>query len=105
MNYDDLRLAEKYLRLSESARAREIPFTLTFAQFKRLYQRERCTYSGVVLTSEQGPEQATMDRICAAGPYSVENCVVCCRASNSHKGGMTAKEILAVARMIRRRKL
>ena len=47
---DDKECAERYLKKIEYATSREVEFTLTFAEFKKLMARKKCAYTGISLT-------------------------------------------------------
>lgn len=80
---DDLTLARKYLNKAQSSKDRGIPFTLSFADYKRLYNRKRCFYTGVLLEHDNN---FSLDRIDSSIGYTKENTVPCDLAFNKLKG-------------------
>jgi len=90
----------------QSAQDRGLEFDLTFAQFRSLFRRRFCPYSGRVMSTRDGDEdQATVDRIDASLGYVHGNVILCSRRLNAIKSNLTAAEMNAMYRVVRRRKL
>lgn len=73
---NDITIAKKLLSKQANAKQRGIPFSLSFADTKRLMTRKTCYYTGVKLTQE-GENQRTFDRIDSTKGYTKENTIVC----------------------------
>lgn len=86
----DLLIMRKYKHKVDNARERGLEFTLTFAQFRNIYTRTRCAYTGRKLTvSTTQPQPATdltVERIDSSRGYVPGNCIAVCATSNNIKG-------------------
>lgn len=91
----DLAKCEGYIALSTSAKARHIPFTLTYKRYCQLLKAKRCFYTGVVLDKSNSLSSVhfTLDRIDGTGPYSDDNVVPCAAKLNLRKGNLSVAEI------------
>lgn len=84
----DVDIAQRYVIKSAQSKERGIEFELTFSEYKRLMNKKRCCYTGVVLLDNcrsQHPRKRTIDRIDSTGPYSKANCVAASMLSNKLK--------------------
>lgn len=77
----------KYLSKQINCAKRGIEFNLTFSEFKALYKRKHCYYSGVILEIE-GPNKITLDRKDPSLGYISGNVVSCSKFSNAFKNKM-----------------
>ena len=50
---DDIQIASKFVAKAKSSSDRNIPFTLSFNQYKRILNTRKCYYTGVELTFEK----------------------------------------------------
>ena len=86
----DLMVARKYKHKENDAHQRNLSFTLTFAQFRHLFTRKNCAYTGIPLTvsllSTQPDTDLTVERIDNTKGYDVGNVIAVCKAANSLKG-------------------
>jgi hypothetical protein len=74
-----------WLNLRKSAKKRGIPFCLGFEEFKAFCDREN-----FVARVGSGPEDATIDRREASGPYHIDNIRVLTNRENGTLGGALA---------------
>ena len=94
---NEVHIANAYTGKANNAKQSGHEFTLSFAQFKRLYLRKTCYYSGELL-SKRGKEftgawnYPTYERIDASKGYIAGNVVVICHCLNSLKGTIESKE-------------
>lgn len=72
----------KYRVYKESAKKREIEFSLTQSEFETFWQRP-CTYCGDAI------ETIGLDRIDSSLGYTLDNCISCCIVCNKMKLTMT----------------
>lgn len=110
----DIAIMQKFQRKMDNSRTRNIAFTLTFDEFREVYQRKYCVYTQVQMTFSQSaknqrPTDITIDRIDASKGYEPGNVVACCLAANSLKGGfenptngLTMKQIFRMMYVIQR---
>jgi hypothetical protein len=85
---DDLTIARKYVNKANSAASKGLEFDLTFAEFKSLFKRKRCAFSGVELTDVDGGPAATdrtIDRIDNTKGYVSGNVVASCFFANQFR--------------------
>lgn len=87
---DDVTLAKKYVGKSGNAKQRDIEFTLTFSEFKALFRRKTCYYTGIPMRDTESyqqpkPDTRTIDRIDSSLGYVAGNVVPCCYAVNQLK--------------------
>lgn len=86
-----------------SAKKSGIEFTLTLDQLMDIYhdQDGNCAVSGRVLSPMMGDKNAaSIDRIVAGGPYSMDNVQLVVKRINTFKGQMNNEELLAFAQKI-----
>lgn len=80
------------LHLSQSAKDRNLDFSLSFKTVKRLLECKRCFYTND-LFEEEGPKSRTIDRVDASIGYLENNVVACTSEINSKKVNLTIVEI------------
>jgi len=103
-NMNDITLARRYMSTFESARDRNIEFTLSLSEMRSILSRKVCPYTNEIMTDDdKDPNQKTLDRIDAARGYVSGNVIACCRKINSLKSNLTSKEILSMAKIVRRK--
>lgn len=88
--YPEYEIAKAYSNKIQNAVQRNIEFDLTLAQFKKIYARKTCYYTGINLTkcemnSPLKYTDRTIDRIDSSKGYVVGNVVVCCHKANLFK--------------------
>lgn len=76
-----IRIAEKYLSLLNSAKSRSLPFNLHMSDVKRLMEAKTCFYTKVPLTNSN----RTADRVDATKGYVRGNVVACTSVANQIK--------------------
>ena len=83
----DLRIAKKYLRLSNGARDRGLEFDLSLADVKKLLNTKRCFYTGVKLdpVAEDQKDRTSFDRKDPKKGYVKGNVVACSYEANQFK--------------------
>ena len=60
----DTTIAKKYVSKINNAKQLGHKFSLTFAEFKRLMNTEKCAYSGIILTDDKDKfSSRTIDRL------------------------------------------
>lgn len=100
----DYELALKFIAKAKSSSDRNIPFTLSFFEYKRLLKAKRCYYTGVELTFEKNqPNTFTIDRIDASKGYVKGNCVACSNAINQKKRDLTLLDMKQIFRKIKKK--
>lgn len=88
----DLDVAKKLLHLAQSAKDRNLEFTLSFKTVKRLLTVKRCYYTNVEF-EESGPLARTIDRVDTLKGYIEGNVVACTSSINGKKVNLTLEEI------------
>lgn len=86
-NYEAL-IARKFLNKLDNARKRELEFTLTLADVKRLMTRKTCYYTGRYMRDDvldEHPDKRTFERLDNKKGYTKENTVACCNLVNQLK--------------------
>lgn len=85
----DLLVARKYKHKRDNAIERKLSFTLTFAQFRKLFTRKLCTYTGIPMTvslaAVQPETDLTVERVDNSKGYEPGNVVAVCKAANALK--------------------
>ena len=93
----DLKVAQKYVSLSNNASSRRLEFSLTLNHVKKLLTAKKCYFTDSV--------QRTVDRLDASKGYTVENTVACTLGFNQKKNNLTAEEIKMMYNALKRKKL
>ena len=85
--HSDVELGIWYVRKAHSAFERDIEFSLSFAEYKKLMTKKTCFYTGYPFSahSERNDRVATLDRINPDLGYTVDNTVVCLKVVNAIK--------------------
>lgn len=90
----DLKTSRKLISLEVSARDRGLEFDLTFNNVQSLLLEDKCYFTGMTLTDEEGKyNQRSIDRLDNNKGYVNGNVVVCARGFNVKKGNLTPHEI------------
>ncbi len=101
---DDIQIAAKFVAKAKSSSDRNIPFMLSFSEYKRLLKTKKCYYTGVELTFEKNqPNSFTIDRIDADRGYVPGNCVACSNIINQKKKDLSLSDMRCIFRKIKRR--
>lgn len=93
----DTMVASRYGMKTHDAQNRGKDFQLTLAQFRSLYTRKRCAYTGVLLTykrDENGnmpPNFATLERVDNLKGYVMGNVVIVAHEANKIKSVFESK--------------
>ena len=84
---EDVIIATKYRNKALNAKERNIQFSLTFSQFKKLLQRKTCGYTGLplCLTENDNDMSPTIERIDGNKGYVQGNCIVVASKYNQLK--------------------
>ncbi|WP_155243538.1 hypothetical protein [Vibrio harveyi] len=84
---DDLKYSTKYLSKVKNAMERGIDFFLTLSEYKSLFRRKTCAYTGVQLDHSDSNSMfyPTLERIDNNKPYIKSNCVVVSKQANITK--------------------
>ena len=101
---NDIDIASKYIAKARSSADRNIPFMITFNEYKRLLRTKKCFYSGVELTFEQNKDNSfTIDRISAEIGYVPGNVVACSLKMNQKKRDLTLEDLRMLFKKLKRR--
>ena len=101
---DDIQIAAKFVAKAKSSSDRNIPFMLSFSEYKRLLKTKKCYYTGVELTFEKNqPNSFTIDRIDADRGYVPGNCVACSYIMNQKKKDLTMNDLRLMFRRLKKR--
>lgn len=101
---NDIEIAVKYAAKARSSADRNIPFMLSFYDYKRLLNTRKCYYSGVELTFEASKDNSfTIDRIDASIGYVPGNVVACSLKMNQKKKDFTLDELRMVFKKLKKR--
>lgn len=94
----DLLVARKYKHKEQDAYSRNLSFTLTFAQFRHLFTRKNCGYTGIPMTvsvSQPQPEtDLTVERIDNTKGYELGNVIAVCKAANALKAVLENPQLI-----------
>jgi hypothetical protein len=88
----DLDVANKLIKLYQSAKDRNIEFDLTLKKVRQLLQVKTCYYTGVEF-DETGPRARSIDRVDSNLGYVDDNVVACTVDINGKKANLTNEEI------------
>lgn len=101
---NDIDIALKYTAKARSSADRNIPFMISFNEYKRLLNTKKCFYSGVELTFEQQKDNSfTIDRIDASFGYIPGNVVACSLKMNQKKRDLTMDDMRMMFRKLKKR--
>lgn len=95
----DIALCRRYIQSVDSARDRNIEFTLTFCAYKNLLKRKICPYSGKPLITTGKDRNISIDRIDNTKGYIPGNVIACDRLTNNQKDNLTVDTIYAIAKV------
>lgn len=103
--YSEYKMVKRYLNKFKDAYERDIPFELTFNQFKKILSRKVCPFSGRVMTDDENqPDSRSLDRIDASKGYIRGNVIACSYRINCIKSNLTEEEILNIVKVIQKRR-
>jgi hypothetical protein len=88
----DLEVANKLIKLYQSAKDRQIEFDLTLKKVRQLLQVKTCYYTGVKF-EETGQLARSIDRVDSDSGYIDDNVVACTVDINGKKANLTNEEI------------
>jgi|APCry1669190288_1035285.scaffolds.fasta_scaffold86230_2 hypothetical protein len=91
-NVSDLDVANKLIKLYQSAKDRNIDFDLTLKKVRQLLQVKTCYYTGVKF-EENGQLARSIDRVDSSLGYVDDNVVACTVDINGKKANLTNQEI------------
>ena len=81
----DIGVAKKYLQVYESAKRRDIEFTLTLADVRTLIKKNKCHYSGLKYDYLDPDKSPSFDRLDSKKGYVKGNVVSCRKDINALK--------------------
>ncbi len=81
----DIGVAKKYLQVYESAKRRDIEFTLTLADVRTLIKKTKCHYSGLKYDYSDPDKSPSFDRLDSKKGYIKGNVVSCRKDINQIK--------------------
>lgn len=93
----DTMVAGRYGMKTHDAQTRGKPFELTLAQFRMLYKRQYCAYTGVALSYRRNadgslpPNYATLERVDNTKGYIPGNVVIVSNEANKAKSVFESK--------------
>lgn len=91
---NELKIANKYKNLYNSAKTRNIDFNITISELKKIYKRKICPYTKVKFIEEDNHDfSKTIDRIDNNKGYVSGNIIVCAKSINTIKSNLTIEEI------------
>ena len=86
---EDYDYSVRYVQKAKSCKERNIPFLLTFSEYKNILKTKKCKYTGVEMNDiTNDPFMLTLERIDANLPYVKGNVVAVCNFINSFKSVM-----------------
>ena len=88
----DLDVANKLIKLHQSAKDRNIEFNLSLKKVRQLLQVKTCYYTGVEF-EETGQLARSIDRVDSTLGYVDDNVVACTVDINGKKANLTNEEI------------
>jgi hypothetical protein len=88
----DLDVANKLIKLYQSAKDRQIDFDLSLNKVRQLLQVKTCYYTGVAF-EEEGKNARSIDRVDSDKGYIDDNVVACTVDINGKKSNLTNEEI------------
>ena len=94
---EDIKIAKKYIQKANNAKQQGHEFNLNFTSYKNLMRAKKCYFTGELLTTPVGGENArltdrTIDRVDSSKPYEKGNVVACSLAANRIKGTIESNE-------------
>ena len=89
---NDLELAQKYVATAESAKSRNIEFTLSLTSYRNLMRSKKCFYTQVPFKNK-GIYKRTIDRIDNKKGYIHGNVVACTQRINSMKNSWESQNL------------
>ena len=96
-------IANAYSAKVKNAKERNIEFNLSIGQFKTLYRRKRCYYTGIPMVNGGGldnPLSKTLDRIDSKKGYVMGNVVCCTNKINAVKNELFENPYGSKARLV-----
>ena len=86
----EVMVAQKYTNKVDSSKKRGIEFSLSFAEFRRLLLKKRCSYTGIEMTIHRGQNapantDLTIERVDNKVGYVRGNVISVCAAANKIK--------------------
>jgi hypothetical protein len=88
----DLEVANKLIKLYQSAKDRQIDFDLTLNKVRQLLQVKSCYYTGIPF-EEDGKYARSIDRVDSEQGYVDDNVVACTVDINGKKANLSNEEI------------
>lgn len=99
-------VASKFMQIKRSAEDRGIPFNMTLRKVRYLLNREKCFFTGALLTNEQNSHrQLTFDRLDNNKGYTDKNVVACTQKFNVIKGSLTPRQIDTIYKALKSKKI
>jgi len=101
---NDIDIARKYTNKAQDAYKRNIPFLLSFVEYKRLLKTKKCYYTGVEMVFEEGnPNCFSIDRVDASKGYIPGNVVACTVKFNQKKKDLTMDDLRMIFKKLKRK--
>ena len=85
MKRSDLSIAKAYLEKAQSSKDRELDFTLSFSQYKRLVTRKKCQITNILFNKSSQGYNPTLDRLDNSLGYIPGNVITVCHFVNQVK--------------------
>lgn len=99
----DIEIAQKMVKIQQSAKSRSIPFDLSFAEVKRVLTQKKCFFTGEVFDGKT--HIRSFDRIDNDKGYVDGNVVACTKEFNSKKANLTVSDIVLMYNALKRKKI
>ena len=82
---NEIDIARRFVSKHDNAKRNGWEFELSFTEFKKLMNKKKCEYSGLVLTETDGTNKRTIDRIDNSKGYIKGNVRVVAECVNLYK--------------------
>ncbi len=92
-------LKQKYHSKIQSCKDQGIHFDLSLKAFKKLITKKKCQYTGKLFSENVG---RSIDRVDNTKGYVKGNCVACCSHLNGIKSNIDYKDIISMAKFLKK---
>lgn len=99
----DIEVAQKMVKLQQSAKSRNLPFDLSFAEVKKVLTQKKCFFTGE--TFDAVTHIRSFDRVNNEEGYVNGNVVACTKDFNSKKANLSVSDIVLMYNGLKRKKI
>lgn len=99
----DIEVAQKLVKIQQSAKSRNLAFDLSFAETKKLMTQKKCFFTSEVFDEKKVIR--SFDRIDNSKGYVNGNVVACTKDINSKKANLSVAEIVLLYNGLKRKKI